>query len=330
MPNSYLPQLAARALGIYEAHGLEVELVDPEPGPRNLDAVGRGDYDLCMTSVPYYLWARDENPDLDARFVFVTSRRIHMTAFAIEGRPAVHGRPIATFADLAGASFAVRTRLPDDAQGPSGPLSGVEGLKRQMTKVHQERLVRDYLALLDHLGVQPGPLVDVGLGSTLDAVVDGEADVAAEWIELGVAMAADAAAKGLSLRSLRFADAGVPGYLNGFIAGGRALRARPEALARFVAAVREAMLAVRDDPAPALELLAAELPDRDPATVLERWRLGEPAMFGADGLGVGTMDAEGWAASVDYHVRVNGTRPLDPATVYDLSPALSARSTGTG
>jgi ABC-type nitrate/sulfonate/bicarbonate transport system substrate-binding protein len=318
MPNSYLPQLAARALGIYEAHGLEVEVVEPATGPRNLDAVSRGDYDLCMTSVPYYLWARDENPDLDARFVFVTSRRIHMTAFAIEGRPAVHGRPITSFADLAGASFAVRTELP----------AGVEGLSRQMTQVHQERLTRDYLALLSHLGVEPGPLVDVGLGSTLDAVVDGEADVCAEWIELGVAMAADAARKGLSLRSLRFADAGVPGYLNGFIAGGRVLRERPEALARFVAAVREAMIAVRDDPAPALELLAAELPDRDPATVLQRWRLGEPAMFEAGDLGVGTMDAAAWADSVGYHMRVNGTRPLDPASVYDLTPwelALSAR-----
>ena len=310
MPNSYLPQLAARAGGIYEAHGLEVELVEPEPGPGNIAAVGRGDYDLCLTSVPYYLWARDEDPALDARFVFVVSRRVHMTAFAVEGRPAAHGRPITSFADLAGASFAVRTELPPDAVG----------LRRQMSQVHQERLVRDYLALLAHLGLEPGPLVDVGARSSLDACLDGAADVAAEWIELGVGLRASAAARGLRIRSLPFADAGVPGYLNGFVAGAGTIRDRPEALGRFVAAVREAMLAVRDDPRPALDLLAAELPDRDGATVLERWRLGEPNMFGDRGADAGTMDAAGWEATVDYHVRVNGTRPIDPATTFDMTP----------
>lgn len=316
MPNSYLPQLAARAGGIYEAHGLEVELVEPEPGPRNVAAVGRGDYDLCLTSVPYYLWARDEDPALDARFVFVVSRRVHMTAFTVDGRPAAHGRPIMSFADLSGASFAVRTEVP----------AGTSELNRRMSQVHQDRLGRDYLALLAHLGLEPGPIVDVGNRSTLDACLDGAADVAAEWIELGVGLRASAAARGLEIRSLPFADTGVPGYLNGFVAAAETIRERPEALARFVVAVREAMVAVRDDPGPALELLAAELPDRDGATVLERWRLGEPNMFGDRGLddsmatGVGTMDAGGWATTVDYHVRVHGTRPVDPTTVFDLTP----------
>ena len=315
MPNSYLPQLAAQAGGIYAAHGLEVELAQPEPGPRNVAAVGRGDYDLCLTSVPYYLWARDDDPALDARFIFVVSRRVHMTAFAVEGRPAAHGRPITSFADLAGASFAVRTEVP----------AGTSDLNRRMSQVHQERLARDYSALLAHLGLEPGPLVDVGSRSTLDACLEGAADVAAEWIELAVGLRASAAARDLEVRLLPFADAGVPGYLNGFVTGAETLRRRPEALARFVAAVREAMVAVRNDPQPALELLAAEHPDHDGATVLERWRLGEPNMFadrddGDPTMGAGTMDADGWAATVDYHVRVNGTRSLDPATVFDLTP----------
>lgn len=296
-----------------------MELVEPEPGPYNVAAVGRGDYDLCLTSVPYYLWARDEDPALDARFVFVVSRRVHMTAFAVVGRPAAHGRSITSFADLSGASFAVRTEVPAGTSEPN----------RRMSQVHQERLARDYLALLAHLELEPGPIVDVGASSTLDACLDGTADVAAEWIELGVGLQASAAARGLQIRLLPFADAGVPGYLNGFVAGAGTIHERPEALARFVAAVREAMLAVRDDPRPALELLAAELPDRDGATVLERWRLGEPNMFGDRGVDAGTMDAAGWAATVDYHVRVNGTRPIDPATVFDLTPwerALSSQA----
>lgn len=309
MPNSYLPQLAARAGGIYEAHGVAVELVEPEPGPRNISAVGRGDYDLALTSVPYYLWARDEEPGLDARFVFMLSRRTHMTAFVVD-RPAAHGRPITSFADLAGASFAVRTT----------PPAGTEGLRLRMWQAHQARLGRDYLALLSRLGLEPGDMVDVGERSSLDATLAGEADVSAEWIELGVNLRRDAAALGFRIRSLPFAEAGVPGYLNGFVAGSDTIRERPEALSRFVAAVREAVTAVREDPAPALELMAAELPDRDGVTVLERWRLGEPFMFDDDGLGVGTVDAEAWAATLNYHVATHGTRPFDPATAFDSTP----------
>ncbi len=310
MPNSYLPQLAARALGIYEAHGLDIEIVEPAPGPDNALAAGRGDYDLCMSSVAYYLWARDEEPALDARFIFAVSRRIHMSVFAVDGRPAAHGRPITSFADLAGASFALRTEIDP----------GRRGRLRQMSERHEARLARDYLALLAHLGLEPGPMVDVGPRSTLDACLAGAADVCAEWAELGVGLRAGAAAQGLRIRTLPFADAGIPGYLNGFVASGDALRRRPEALARFVTAAREALVAVRDDPGPALALMAEELPDRDPATVLERWRLGEPAMFGAGEGEVGAMSAAGWEATVAYHVATHGTRAHDPAGSVDLAP----------
>ena len=143
-------------------------------------AVGRGDYDVCLTSVPYYLWARDENPDLDARFVFMLSRRTHLTAFVVEDRPAAHGRPIRTYADLAGASLAMRTT----------PAAGTEGLRLRMFHAHEARLARDYLALLARLGLEPGPMVDVGTRSALEACLAGDADVSVEWVELGVALRA--------------------------------------------------------------------------------------------------------------------------------------------
>ena len=308
MPNSYLPQLAARAGGIYERHGVDVELVETAPGPANPAAVARGDCDLAQTSVAYYLWARDEHPDLDARFVFMLSRRIHMTVFAVEDRPALHRRPVRSYDDLAGASLAVRTV----------PATPRRGLSLRMFGAHEARLAADYAALLAHLGLELGPTVDVGARSPLEAMLDGEAAVAVEWVELGVDLRAEAAARGLGIRSLSFAAAGIPGYLNGFVANGDTLRRRPEAVGRFVAAVREAVIAVRDDPAPALDLLAQELPDVDPASVLERWRLGEPAMF-VDG-DVGAVDAAGWAATLAYHVATHGTRPCDPALAFDRAP----------
>lgn len=308
MPNSYLPQLAARAGGIYERHGIEVELVDPPPGPASPAAVGHGDYDVCLTSVPYYLWARDEEPELDARFVFMLSRRTHLTAFVVEDRAAAHGRPIRSFADLEGASLATRT----------APAPGSGGKNLRMFHAHESRLRRDYLALLAGNGLEAGPVVDVGDRYALDAMLDGEADVAVEWVELGVALRASAAARGLGIRSFRFADAGMPAYHNGFVAHGATIRERPEALGRFVAAVREAVIAVRADPTPALDLMAVEMPDRDREAVLERWRLGEPAMFPDEH--VGAIDAAGWRTTRDYYVATHDTRPFDPALAFDLAP----------
>ena len=312
MPNSFLPQLAARAGGIYERYGLAVDLVDPAPGPTTVAALAGGDYDVCQTSVPYYLWARDEHPDVDARFVFMLSRRTHMTAFVVEDRPAAHGRPIRSVTDLAGASLAMRTV----------PAPGRDRLKLRMFHAHESRLARDYWALLGRLGLEAGPGIDVGEQSALEAMLAGDADVAVEWVELGVGLRASAAARGLSIRSFSFADAGVPGYLNGFVAGD-AIRERPEALGRFVAALRDAVMAVRSDPGPALDLLARELPDRDRESVLERWRLGEPAMFVDEN--VGSVDAAAWEATLDYHVATHGTRPFDPATAFDAGPSEWAR-----
>src|SRR5436305_13902003 len=166
MPNSYLPQLAARAGGIYERHGVVVDLVEPEPGPASAAAVARGDYDVCLTSVPYYLWARDEDPGLDARFVFMLSRRTHMTAFVVEDRRAALGGPIRSFADLAGATLAMRT-------APGEPR---RGLSQRMFVAHEARLARDYLALLDMLGLEAGPIIDVGERPALEACLAGAAD----------------------------------------------------------------------------------------------------------------------------------------------------------
>jgi len=187
-----------------------------------------------------------------------------------------------------------------------------------MFHAHEARLARDYLALLARLGLEPGPMVDVGARSALDACLSGDADVSVEWVELGVALRALATGQGLRIRSFSFADAGIPGYLNGFVAHGKVIRDRPEVMARFVAAVREAVFAVHDDPGPALDLMAAELPDRDRASVLERWRLGEPAMFIDDQ--VGSVDAAGWRATVDYYLTSHNTRPFDPALAYDTGP----------
>ena len=95
-----------------------------------------------------------------------------------------------------------------------------------MFHAHESRLARDYLALLARHGLEAGPLVDVGPRSALEACLAGEADVAVEWVELGVQLCASAASQGRAIRSFSFADAGTPGYLKGFVAWGETVRRR--------------------------------------------------------------------------------------------------------
>src|SRR5919204_591688 len=91
MPGYHLPYFTAAANGLYAAHGLDVEIVDPEPGPENTRAVALGTYDACLTSVAYFLRAKAADPALPAKFVFMVARRTHMAAFCAGDRPTAAG-----------------------------------------------------------------------------------------------------------------------------------------------------------------------------------------------------------------------------------------------
>src|ERR671932_145699 len=147
MPGYHLPLFAADATGIWQAHGLEVELVEPEPGPENAKAVAAGSYDACLTSVAHFLRAKQEDPALAARFVFMVARQTHFAAFAIDGRDAEHGRPIESVGDLEGASFLGEPHSP---------------------------FVREYLALLALAGIRPGRGVPVPYEEQLEALARGD------------------------------------------------------------------------------------------------------------------------------------------------------------
>ena len=172
IPGYQLPCFAGLTRDIFAAHGLGVTVLDPLPGPDNVRAVAAGERDFCLTSVAHFLAAKGAEPELGARFVFMVARQTHMGAFVVRGRPASHGRPIATHADLAGAS------LLGDPQSP---------------------FAREYDALLGLLGAARAPVVEVPYPEIELALAEGRGDVAADFVDLHPRFQAAAAPLGVTI-----------------------------------------------------------------------------------------------------------------------------------
>lgn len=298
MPGYHLPWFTARAQEIYAEHGLDVSLRDPDPGPDNVRAVAAGRYDFCLTSVGHFLRAKAADPDLGARFVFMVSRRTHMAAFTIDGRPATHGRPIGELADLEGAS-----------------VLGAE----------DSPFMREHLALLRHLALAPGPRVDIPYPRVMTALAEGRGDVAPDFLDLLPAFQTAAAPHGVRVRALPFHESGLEAYGSGLVTGTRMIAERPYAIARMVSAAREVLLAGRDAPQSGIAPMSETYPELDPGRALAGYRAGEPLVF-AEEDGLGTMDAPTWQRTIEHHAQTHGTPRLAPEAAFDGSFAEALNS----
>lgn len=292
MPGYHLPYFTAAAIGLYDQHGLDVEIVDPEPGIENVRAVARGAYDACLTSVAYFLGAKDADPALPARFVFMVARRTHMAAFCVAGRATAAGRVPATFADLDGASVL------GSADSP---------------------FVREYLGAAAALGIDTGPLVELPYDEVMDGLAAGRGDVAADYLDLLPAFESAAAPHGVEVRSLPFYSAGLDLYGSGLVVGDRLLVERPEAVRRLVAAVRGALELTRRTPRIGLALLSDRFPDAEEKRTLDGWRAGEPLIFGDGDGAVGAMDEATWERTITHHAATHGTQSIPAAAAFDAS-----------
>src|SRR5919202_2452604 len=264
MPGYHLPLFAAAATGIWERHGLEVELVDPYPGPANARAAAMGRYDACLTSVAHFLHAKAEEPELGARFVTMVADDTHMAVFARRESG------IRDFADLAGASV----------------LGSADSA-----------FLREYDALLRHLGLDRGVLVDVPYEETMDALTAGKADVAADFLDLLPAFEA----AGADVVALPFADAGIDVYGSGAVAGTHFIDERPDALRRLLVALRDALEETRRDPGRGVDAMRARIPDVDVRRALRGWEAGQRLVFLDK-----PMDAEKWQRTIDHHAEAHG------------------------
>ena len=277
----------AAANAIWAKHGLAVDLVEPFPGPSNAKAVAAGRYDVCVTSVAHFVRAKYEEPALAARFVFMIARETHLAAFVIDGRPGVHGQPIRGIKGLAGASY----------------LGERESF-----------FVREYLALLRRLELEPGTAVAVPYEEQFEALARGKADVGIDFLDLRPRFEA-ALESGQRLRPLPFFEAGIHLYGSGLVASTRLIEARPEAIRRLVSALREALFATRDDPAAGLAELCRRFPATDRERAIAGWRAGSPLIFGRGELGA--MERETWQRTLEHFAVVHDASPLEVEAVFD-------------
>ncbi len=250
-----------------------------------------GEYDCCFTSANHFLTAKGKEPGLEAKFVFMVARRAHMAVFAIEGRPATHGRAVEGFRDLHGATFVGQ---PDS------------------------QFAREYMALLRHLNIEPGGVLGLPYGEVMEGLAAGKADVAADWLDLLPDFHKAARRFGVRAIALPFFEAGVPSYGSGIVAGVDVIRSRPEALRRFVAAVREGLVVTRRRPDLGVDAMLARFPGIDPERAIAQWKAGERLIFdGARNLeALGVMDAAGWEATIAYHSATYGTGDLSPESMF--------------
>ncbi len=250
-----------------------------------------GQYDCCFTSANHFLTAKGEEPRLEAKFVFMVARRAHMAAFAIEGRPAAHGRAVEGFRDLHGATFVGQ---PDS------------------------QFAREYMALLRYLDVDPGGVLELPYREVMEALAAGEADVAADWLDLLPDFQKAARTFGGRVIALPFFEAGVPSYGSGIVAGVDVIRSRPEALRRFVAALREGLVATHRRPDLGVEAMLAQFPYIDHERAIAQWKVGERLIFDDAGNleALGAMDTAGWEATIACHRATYGTGDLSPEAMF--------------
>ena len=152
LPGYHLPYVSAAANGLFGGLGLDVELLDPPGGgPENIERVGAGGADFCLTSVAHYLTARARFGDVPARFAAIVVQRSPMAALVAEDSP------LTTPADLAG---------------------------RRLGGPHDSGLVADYQASLDHLGIDRSELVPMGYLEAWDALAKGTVDAVADYVDV--------------------------------------------------------------------------------------------------------------------------------------------------
>ena len=250
-----------------------------------------GQYDCSFTSAKHFLTAKGKEPQLEAKFVFMVARRPHMAAFAIEGRPAAHGRAVEGFLDLHGATFVGH---------PDSPFT------------------LEYMALLRHLNVESGGVLGLPYGEVMEALAAGKADIAADWLDLLPDFQKAARRFGVQAIALPFFEAGVPSYGSGIVANTDVISSRPEALRRFVAALREGLVATHRQPELGVEAMLDSFPEIDPQRAISQWTAGERLIFdGAVNVeALGAMDTVGWEATIAYHSATYGTGDLSPETMF--------------
>jgi ABC-type nitrate/sulfonate/bicarbonate transport system substrate-binding protein len=259
--------------GLFAEHGVDVEILDPSGGPDNVVRVGSGDSDFALTSVQHYLSARAEHGDIPARFVAMVVQRSPIGALV----PATS--PVRRPADLAGC------RVGGDAANPQ---------------------VIEFMATLDHLGIERPAFVEVAAGNGPAALARGEVDAIVALVD---AMPRRRRQAGIALRAVRIGRDDV--YGSGVIATDRL---PDELVAKVRAGVVAALEAQRLGPDAGLAQMADRYGDDRTDDAPEGWRMLQEFVF--TDAPTGSMDADRWRTTIEFLCHARGLDAPAPESVY--------------
>lgn len=259
--------------GLFAEQGVDVEILDPSGGPDNIVRVGSGDSDFALTSVQHYLSARHEHGDIPARFVAMVVQRSPIGALV----PATSS--VRAPADLAGC------RVGGDAANPQ---------------------VVEFMATLDHLGIERPALVELPAGTGPAALARGEVDAIVALVD---AMPRRRRQAGIDLRAIRVGRDDI--YASGVIASDRLA---DDLVAKVRAGVVAALEAQRLGPGAGLAQMADRYGDDRTDDAPEGWRMLQEFVF--TDVPTGSMDADRWRTTLEFLCRARGFDVPAPESVY--------------
>ncbi len=259
--------------GLFAEHGVDVEILDPSGGPDNVVRVGAGGSEFALTSVQHYLSARAEHGDIAARFVAMVVQRSPIGALV----PA--SSSLRTPADLAGI------RVGGDPTNP------------QMI---------EFLATLDHRGIERPTLIELDAGAARSALARGEIDAIVALVD---ALPRRRRQAGIDLRPVRIGRDDV--YGSGVLASDDVA---DDVVAQVRSAVVAALEAQRRAPGAGLEEMADRYGDDRTDDAPEGWRMLEQFVF--TDRPTGSMDADRWATTLGFLCAARGFPVPAGASVY--------------
>lgn len=292
VPGLQLPLFAARAAGVFEKYGLDVEFVDPVP-PRDMtleglsvrvNAVDAGAADFAVTGVAYLLAAQAAaNTSLGVRFVTTFHQRSPIAGI-VPASSDVHG--------------------PADLQGK---LTAAHGLAW---------MVHEYEAALAHTGLEPAPMVDANDGPyAARSLARGEAEVSPAWVDTipSIQRGAETAFRAVPL------DVRV--YATGLLASDDV----PDELAgRMADAVAEGVALQRAQPEVGIDVYHRHYPKASKDDLHLAWSVYAP---NGPGDGATLMSPERWEATTAFYARAYDLPAVEVAAV--CRPELAPSSVGS-
>jgi NitT/TauT family transport system substrate-binding protein len=289
LPGVHLPFFAAVADGLFAEYGLDVELVESAPGAERVKLLADGAGDFLLTASLY-----------------------HLQALALLGPTPVHAVGVLHRRNPVAALVRVDSGITSPADLGGRRLGAPVGAQMGWLAVELQ-------AWLDAAGVHPAEIADMDYPSAFAALGRGEIDAVADLADL---LPIDRRRARTPLRAVPVAP-DVDLYTSAVLANDAV---PAELVDRFVRAAAASFDRQRADPGRGVPELVAMYPEVDPEAAAETWLALEPYAFAGGTGAVASMDAQGWARTLDWLARAHGV-PAVPVDQVVRAERLRVAST---